>query len=71
MTDTILEPAQLQVCEAGLSKALVALLQEGSLQPAGDNDQALNLINNIFELLVSQSMHTHNPFSFISSFVPS
>ncbi|KAK1782401.1 armadillo-type protein [Copromyces sp. CBS 386.78] len=48
------EPAQLQVCEAGLSKALVALLQEGSLLPGGDYDQVLNLINNIFELLVSQ-----------------
>ncbi|KAJ4400224.1 hypothetical protein N0V85_005817 [Neurospora sp. IMI 360204] len=48
------EPAQLQVCEAGLSKALVALLQEGSLQPGGDHDQVLHLINNIFELLVSQ-----------------
>ncbi|KAK3401817.1 armadillo-type protein [Sordaria brevicollis] len=48
------EPAQLQVCEAGLSKALVALLQEGSIQPGGDHDQVLNLINNIFELLISQ-----------------
>lgn len=48
------EPAQLQVSEAGLSKALVALLQEGSIQPGGDHDQVLNLINNIFELLVSQ-----------------